>query len=125
MYCPICFNQTLKIASTGVVRVAFNQKSRNTSQFFYDLKRDRTQDIDEKFRKVVKDYFSWYASFQNKSAIKTVELTTMDFVCSRGCKMNQSCRMSAIDLIILYENVKKIVEEEGNHYKIPIALERN
>lgn len=122
MYCPVCFNQTLKIASSGVVKVTFNNKARNTSQFFYDLKRDRGQDIDEKFRKVVIEYFSWYSSFQNKTTIDDVQLTTIDFVCTSGCKMTLNNRMSAVDLVIMKETVNRIVSEEAAKFKIPVAL---
>ena len=122
MYCPVCFNQTLKIASSGVVRVTFNQKSRNTNQFFYDLKKDKTSDLIKKFREVVVDYFSWYGTFQNKGAIKEVTLTSIDFVCSNGCKMNNSCRMTVVDLVLNKEEIKKILDEEGKKFDIPVTI---
>ena len=122
MYCPICFNQTLKISSTGVVRVTFDKKSKNTSQFFYDLKKDRPSEIDEKFRIVVADYFAWYASFQNKSTITKVELSTLDLICSNGCRMTQACRASTVDLIIPFQTVKTIVEDVAKKYKVPVDI---
>ena len=63
MYCPICFNDTLKIASSGVVKMTFNGKAKSTSQFFYDLKHDQDHEIQEKLDKVVADYFAYYSNF--------------------------------------------------------------
>ncbi len=45
MYCPVCFNDTLKIASSGVVKLSFNSKAKSTSQFFYNLAQDKDEDI--------------------------------------------------------------------------------
>lgn len=122
MYCPVCFNDTLKIASAGVVRVTFNKKSRDTSRFFYDLKGDRPDEIREKFKKVVKDYFNWYSNFQNKDTVSEIELTTTDFICSRGCKMTVNHQMTAVDLVLTKEEINSIACEMGERYKLRVEL---
>tara|TARA_Y100000385_G_C13078110_1_gene632456 strand:- start:1582 stop:1959 length:378 start_codon:yes stop_codon:yes gene_type:complete len=122
MYCPVCFNDTLKIASSGVVKVTFNGKAKSTSQFLYNMKTEKPLDIFKKYRGVVADYFSWYATFQNKDMVKEVELTSSDFVCSTGCKLNINHRLSIIDLVIPKEMFKEITESEAQRYEIPLKL---
>lgn len=122
MYCPVCFNDTLKIASSGVVKVTFNGKSKSTSQFYYNMKQDKPVEILKKFRVVVADYFSWYATFQNKDIIKNVELTSCDFICSNGCKLNVNHRLNVIDMVVPLEQVKEICESEGDRHDIPLKL---
>lgn len=122
MYCPVCFNDTLKIASSGVVKVTFNGKAKSTSQFFYNMKTEKPLDIYKKYRGVVADYFSWYATFQNKDMIKEVELTSSDFICSTGCKLNINHRVSIIDLVIPKEMFQEITESEAQRYEIPLKL---
>ena len=124
MYCPVCFNDTLKISSSGVVKVTFNGKAKSTSQFYYNMKQEKPIDIYKKYRGVVADYFSWYATFQNKDLIKEVELTSSDFVCSTGCKLNINHRVSVVDLVIPTEMYKEITESEANRHQIPIKLSK-
>ena len=49
-FCPVCFNDTLKIASSGVVKLTFNGKAKATSQFFYNLTSETTE---EKLKKAI------------------------------------------------------------------------
>jgi hypothetical protein len=122
MYCPVCFNDTLKVASSGVVKVTFNGKAKSTSQFYYNIKQEKPVEIYKKFRGVVEDYFSWYTTFQNKDLIKEIELTSSDFVCSKGCKLNISHRLNVIDLIIPKDILREIAEGTAERYQIPIKL---
>ena len=98
MYCPICFNDTLKIASSGVVKMTFNGKAKSTSQFFYDLKHDQEKDVLLKLDKVIADYFIYYSSFQNQDPIETVEATSIDFKCLNKCVL-----VSVSDLYVLIQ----------------------
>ena len=60
MYCPKCFNDTLKVASSGVVKLTFNGKAKATSQFYYNLAQDKKEEILKKLEDVIVDYFSYY-----------------------------------------------------------------
>jgi hypothetical protein len=123
MYCPVCFNDTLKIASSGVVKVTFNGKSKSTSQFYYNLKQEKPVEIYKKYRAVAADYFSWYSTFQNKDVIKNIELTSCDFICSTGCKLTLNNNLSVINLVIPIEEVKQISESEAKAHNISIKLQ--
>lgn len=123
MYCPVCFNDTLKIASSGVVKVTFNGKAKSTSQFYYNLKQEKPIEIYKKYRAVAADYFSWYSTFQNKDLIKNIELTSCDFICSNGCKLSLNNNLSVINLVIPIEEVKQISESEAKRNNIPIKLQ--
>lgn len=122
MYCPVCFNDTLKIASSGVVKVTFDGKSKSTSQFYYNLKQDTDEEILTKAREVITDYFTWYATFQNKDPIRNVEMTSCDFKCSTGCKLNISHRLNIIGLIFTAEEVKNLIQEEASKQNLQLDL---
>ena len=122
MYCPVCFNDTLKIASSGVVKLTFNGKSKSTSQFFYDLKSDREADLQEKLEKVIADYFAYYSNFQNQDTIDTIEATSIDFVCSNGCVIGVNNRLNVVGLVITKEMIKVAAEKVGAKYKISVKL---
>ena len=122
MYCPVCFNDTLKVASSGVVKVTFDGKAKATSQFFYNLKQDKPQELMKKIRNVISEYFEWYATFQNIDAIKKVEMTSCDFICSTGCKLNVSHRLNIVGLIITKEDLTDMLESEATRNKIPLKL---
>ena len=121
MYCPVCFNDTLKITSSGVVKVTFNGKSKSTSQFYYNLLQERPSVLLNKFRAVVSDYFQWYATFQNKDSIKTITLTSNDFVCSHRCSLSVEYKLSVIDLVLTKEEITEVVNAEAKRFNIPVA----
>jgi hypothetical protein len=122
MYCPICFNDTLKVASSGVVKVTFNGKAKATSQFFYNLKQDKPQELLKKVRAVISEYFEWYATFQNKDPLNKIEMTSCDFLCSTGCKLNVTHRLNIIDLIISKQDIIDMLETEATRFNIPLKL---
>lgn len=122
MYCPVCFNDTLKVASSGVVKVTFDGKAKSTSQFFYNLKQDKPHELMKKIRDVISEYFGWYATFQNKDPIKKVELTSCDFICSTGCRLNVSHRLNVVGLIITKQDLTQMLESEATRFEIPLKL---
>ncbi len=69
MYCPKCFNDTLKLSSSGVAKLFFNGKSKSTSQFYYDLKKESYEDSLKKFSEKVDEYFNWYKSLNRMSIL--------------------------------------------------------
>ena len=121
MYCPVCFNDTLKIASSGVVKVTFNGKSKSTSQFYYNLLQERPLELSNKFRAVVADYFQWYSTFQNKDFIKTITLTSHDFICTNHCSLSVEYKLSVVDLVLTKENIREIAHSEAKRFNIPLA----
>ncbi|MAZ47188.1 MAG: hypothetical protein CME65_01415 [Halobacteriovoraceae bacterium] len=122
MYCPICFNDTLKIASSGVVKMTFNGKAKSTSQFFYDLKHDQEKDVLLKLDKVIADYFIYYSSFQNQDPIETVEATSIDFKCLNKCVINVSHKMNVIGLVFTKTMLIDSLNRMSVKYKIPLKL---
>jgi len=123
MYCPVCFNDTLKIASSGVVKLTFNNKAKATSQFFYNLNEDTDEEILGKLEGVVKDYFTYYGNFQNKDPLKVVEAVSIDFKCENGCVLNVNNRVNVIGLIFSKKELYTIMEKLAPRYQIPLALE--
>lgn len=121
MYCPVCFNDTLKIASSGVVKLTFNGKAKATSQFYYNLNEDTDEEILAKLETVVKDYFTYYGNFQNKDPIREVEAVSIDFKCDNGCVLNVNNRVNVIGLIFSKQEIKTIMEKLAPRYNIPLA----
>lgn len=122
MYCPVCFNDTLKIASSGVVKLSFNGKAKSTSQFFYNLTQDRDEDILIKLEDVVRDYFTYYSGFQNKDAIQAVEAFSIDFKCSNKCVIDINHRVNVIGLLFSQNQLNDIVTRLGEKYQIPLDI---
>lgn len=120
MYCPVCLNDTLKIASSGVVKLSFNKKSRTTSQLFYNLKTEKEAELLNKFRTVVRDYFQFYSGFQNKDPIKEVTTYSSDFVCSTGCRLSHNQQISVLGLLINKTELLQMLNEEASKFNIPI-----
>lgn len=122
MYCPICFNDTLKIASSGVVKVTFDGKSKSTSQFYYNLSQDSTQELLKKIEVVIDEYFSWYTTFQNKDPIKYVDMTSCDFLCSTGCRLNITHKLNIIGLIVTKKELLQLLKEQAEKYQLQLDL---
>jgi hypothetical protein len=122
MYCPVCFNDTLKIASSGVVKLSFNGKAKATSQFFYNLTQDKDEEILEKLDDVVKDYFIYYSGFQNKDPIQYVEAYSIDFKCSNGCVINVTNKVNVIGLLFSKKELQESLEKKATKYEIPLDL---
>tara|TARA_B100001971_G_C18260240_1_gene586087 strand:- start:911 stop:1288 length:378 start_codon:yes stop_codon:yes gene_type:complete len=121
MYCPGCFNDTLKLTSSGVVKMTFNGKAKATSQFFYNLSKESAEEIYEKMYTVVEDYFSWYSDFQNKDDIKSIALTSSDFKCSNGCSLGHNFSNSVLNLVVTKDEVIKAAKELGQKYQINLG----
>lgn len=123
MYCPVCFQNTLKLRSNGVVKLSFNGKSRSTSLFTYNLNKDSQKDLESKLRERVVDFVSWYSEFQNKVPIKTIEAFSSDCQCSNNCKIDLvTTRVSVIGVLYSLKEIEKIISEEAQRYGIEVAL---
>ena len=120
MYCPGCFNDTLKLLSSGVVKITFNGKSKSTSQFFYDLKNEKPGQIQRKLKTALDDYFSWYATLQNQDPIKQIRLFSSDFQCQNKCKIGASTQVSVVDLVISKKAVLEALKEAAEKHGIKL-----
>ncbi len=126
MYCPVCFQNTLKIRSTGVVKLSFNGKSRNNSLFTYNLQKETHEQLLSKLREKIVDFFSFYSEFANKDPIKTFEAYSSDFMCTTGCKIDViNTKVSTVNLIYTGQEVMQILQEEGKKFGIQIMVAFN
>jgi hypothetical protein len=121
MYCPVCFQNTMKIRSSGVVKLSFNGKSRNTSLFTYNLQKETQEQLDAKLREKIVDFFSFYSEFANKTPIKVFEAYSADFVCTNNCKLDlMNTKVSVVGNIYSAQKVKAMLQEEGKKFGIEI-----
>ena len=123
MYCPICFNDTLKIASGGVVKLTFNGKSKATSQFYYNFNEETKAQTLVKLDNTIEDYFKYYSGFQNQDDIKVVEALSLDFKCSNRCILGINNRVNVLGLVIEKEELLASLEKMAEKYKINLNLE--
>lgn len=126
MYCPVCFQNTLKIRSTGVVKLAFNGKSRNTSLFTYNLQKETHEQLLAKLREKIVDWMSFYSEFANKTPIKTFEAYSADFMCTNNCKIDiVNTKVSVVNLIYSVQEVKAMLKQEADKYGINVEVNFN
>lgn len=124
MYCPSCLNDTLKIASSGVVKLTFDGKSKSTSLFYYNLKEETQVSLNKKLREKIAEYFEYYNNFQNKTRIKEVYIFSSDFKCANSCAISLEQKFSVINLVIPSDDFFDILEEEADKYDIDIDLNK-
>ena len=123
MYCPVCFQNTMKIKSNGVVKLAFNGKSKNSSLYTYNLQKETQEQLLAKLREKVVDFFSFYSDFNNKSPIKNFEAFSADYLCTNACKMDMiNTKVSVVGVIYTVTEVKNILLEEGQKFGITIEV---
>ncbi len=116
----------MKIRSNGVIKLAFNGKSRNTSLFTYNLQKETQEQLLAKLREKVVDFFSFYSEFNNKSPIKTFEAFSSDFLCVNNCKMDMiNTKVSVVGVVYTPKEVKTMLEEEGKKFGINIEVNFN
>lgn len=123
MYCPVCFQNTLKVRSNGVIKVSFNGKSRNNSLFTYNLAKDSAADMQKKLRDKIFEFFAWYDEFQNKPPIKSVEVYSGDFQCTNSCKIDLiNTKVNMIGVLFTMKEVHQIMVEEAKKFGLEIQL---
>ncbi len=123
MYCPVCFQNTLKIRSSGVIKLSFNGKSRNTSLFTYNLQKESQDQLEAKLKDKIVDFFSFYSEFANRTPIKTFEAYSGDFVCMNNCKIDMiKTKVSVIGIIYPVATVKQFLKDEGAKWAIEIDV---
>lgn len=123
MYCPVCFQNTLKIRSNGVVKLVFNGKSRNTSLFTYNLQKETHEQLLAKLREKIVDWMSFYSEFANKTPIKNFEAYSADFICTNNCKIDMvSTKVSVVNLIYSAQEVLTLLKEEGKKFNVDVEV---
>jgi hypothetical protein len=123
MYCPVCFQNTMKIRSSGVIKLSFNGKSRNTSLFTYNLQKETAQQLEAKLREKIVDFFSLYSEFNNKTPIKTFEAYSADFICTNACKIDiMNTKVSVVGNVYTPTSVTNMLKEEGKKFGIEIEV---
>lgn len=123
MYCPVCFQNTMKIRSQGVIKLAFNGKSRSTSLYTYNLQKETQEQLLAKLREKVVDFFSFYSEFNNKTPIKNFEIYSADFICTNNCKIDvMNTKVSVVNLVYRPDEILQILNEEGKRYDIAIEV---
>lgn len=111
----------MKIRSSGVIKLSFNGKSRNTSLFTYNLQKETTEQLESKLREKIVDFFSFYAEFNNKTPIKTFEAYSADFVCTNSCKIDMmSTKVSVVGIVYPVQTVMNMLLSEGKKFGIEI-----
>ena len=126
MYCPICFNNSLAPKSRGVVKINFNNKHRETSLFTYNTQKESIDELDEKLKERIMDFFKWYATFKNRDTIKTFEIYSGDFVCEKNqCKISATSSFSVVDIIYPQDKVIELINEAAQKYQIKVDLDQN
>ena len=113
----------MKIRSSGVIKLSFNGKSRNTSLFTYNLQKETQEQLDAKLREKIVDFFSFYSEFNNKTPIKTFEAYSADFMCTNGCKIDvMNTKVSVVPIVYPAQVVKNMLKEEGKKFGIDIEV---
>lgn len=116
----------MKVRSNGVIKLAFNGKSRNTSLFTYNLQKETHEQLNAKLRDKIIDFFSFYSEFANKTPLKTFEAYSSDFLCTDGCKIDViNTKVSVVGIVFPAPEVKKMLQEEGKKFDIEIDVSFN
>jgi hypothetical protein len=113
----------MKIRSSGVIKLSFNGKSRNTSLFTYNLQKETQEQLDAKLREKIVDFFSFYSEFNNKTPIKNFEAYSADFMCTNSCKLDMmSTKVSVVGVVYPIPVVKQMLQDEGKKFGIGIEV---
>lgn len=111
----------MKIRSSGVIKLSFNGKQRNTSLFTYNLQKETQEQLDQKLREKIVDWMSFYSEFANKTPIKHFEVYSADFVCTNNCKIDiMNTKVSVIGILYPMIEVKNMLHSEGQKFGIPV-----
>jgi hypothetical protein len=113
----------MKVKSNGVIKLAFNGKSKNSSLYTYNLQKETQEQLLAKLKEKVVDFFSFYSEFNNKSPIKNFEAYSADFLCTNNCKMDMiNTKVSVVGVIYTVGEVKKLLQDEGDKFGISIEV---
>ncbi len=124
MYCPKCFNNSLRICSKGVINIAINGKQMDAGRFLFNFE---TQEKSNQFKPALKakveEFFKWYSNFQNKEPVNFVAIDTSDMVCEEGCVISANSKFSIIDILLTKDELRQVLDQEAKRWGIEIKLE--
>lgn len=116
-YCPVCFNTSLELKTSGKVYLNFDGKKKESSVFLYNLDNDIIEDIQERLVTKLTDFFKWYGGFDHKLPIEKVEAISPDFRCTEGCSLDPNFQPSVVGILFdqkyFETTVANIAEEYG------------
>jgi hypothetical protein len=122
MYCPTCFNDTLKLNSRGVIKLAFNGKSKDTSLLLFNLQKETVDEVRQGIVLKIEELFKWFSTFQTKDPIKSIEIYSNDYNCSNNCKIPLNVRISITGILISQHELKKVAEDFSKKYQISVQF---
>lgn len=123
MYCPICFNDTLSLSSSGVVHLIINGKQMDAGRFLFNRDSNRPHEIKKDFTAKLEEFFRWYGDFSNKQPITNVFICSSDYHCEQGCKVPLSNKFSVIDHLLDRKEVMKTLSDLAEKYSLEIELQ--
>lgn len=123
MYCPKCMNPSLQLSSSGVVNVVINKKQMDAGRFLFNLNSHRKEQIIKDFENKLEEFFNWYASFQNPEPITQVSLTSGDFACENGCRLDINSKFSIVDVLIPKKIILNKLNALGEKHRLQIRLD--
>jgi len=113
----------MKIKPNGVVKLAFNGKSKTSSLFTYNLQKETQEQLIAKLREKVVDFFAFYSNFANKTPLKTFEAFSADFSCTNNCKIDMiNTKVSVVGVIYTVIEVRNLLVEEGKRHGIEVEV---
>ena len=122
MYCPTCLNNTIAIREEGVIDLIINGKRMDSGRFYFNLGKEKEDEIIDNLKKKFEAFFQWYSNFQNIEPIQSIRLITSNAFCRNKCKFDPNMKFSIVNIIIPAGKVKKLAYEMGHKYKIKIDL---
>ena len=123
MYCPVCFDQTLRLRPSGKGHLALNGKQMSTAFFVFNLEKDAPEKIRENLTNKINEIFEWYSGFNNAKAIERMELFSSEFECENGCSISASSKISLVGELIDRKAFFHILQESAKKYNLKIELE--
>lgn len=121
MYCPTCFNNTLRLNSKGVLQVVINGKQMDAGRLLYNVD-GRESDMLKDLQKKIEEFFRWYSNFKNKDPIQLIELMTSDMKCDNKCKIPAGLKIDVVDLLIDSTTIKRIMLDMSEKYQLKIQF---
>jgi hypothetical protein len=118
MYCPKCLNDTLKLRSSGVIKIAFNGKHRDASLFTFNFAKESLFKMEDNLKIKIEDFLMWYATFKNKQVLNIFEIYSNDFSCTNKCPIDIHAKISVVGPIYTIEFVTKTIQELCAKYGI-------
>ncbi len=120
MYCPACFNKTLALKTSGVIRLELNGRHLSNGLFTYNVTKETLAEILANLERKTEEFIKWYASLNHHLPIETFHVFSSDFTCQKRCAQNPSNKMTIIGVLFQPEEVQTILVKVCQKYNIEI-----